>query len=81
MSTLLALVKRLPAGARLDGTPDFRALTHVSVRNATSQRVQTRVIALELQSREAELSADGKTISVYGAVRFFPWPAFTIRYP
>ena len=79
MTTLLDLLDRLPAGARLDSTSEYKAITGTSLHNATSQRARTRIIALNLHRREAELSPDGTTINVYGSVKFFPWPALVIR--
>ena len=78
MTTLLNLLEHLPAGARLDSTSDFQAIMRTTV-HASNQRVIARIVALGLHTREAELSSDGKTISIYGAVSFFPWPAFTVR--
>lgn len=81
MTTLLDLLNQLPTGARLDSTPDYQAITHTRMRNATNTRAKARIIALKMHQREAELSPNGTTINVYGAVKFFPWPALVIRNP
>ena len=77
---LIDIVNHLPPGARLTTTEAFtrvvgRKLVGVSILQACGAIVDSGY-----QEKEAELSADGATISVYAGGLWIPWPVLSVQY-
>jgi hypothetical protein len=75
------LVNHLPPGTKVSTTAAFeRVHIKCTLQNASILQACNLVIEFGYQDNDAEISADGKTISVYAGGRWIPWPAFTLRY-
>lgn len=75
---LVDMINHLPAGSLLTTTPEFERivgkLLHASILQACSG-----VIDAGYQDKEAQLSTDGRTISIYSGGKWVPWPALIVQ--
>jgi hypothetical protein len=79
MERLSDLLNHLPAGTLLSTTPEFERVVGRKLTDASIVQACSFVIDTGYQDKEAELSRNLHTITVYAGGRWMPWPVFTLK--
>lgn len=75
------LVNHLPPGTKVSTTAAFEhGDIKRTLRNASILQACNLVVELGYQDNDAEISLDGKMMSVYAGGKWIPWPAFILRH-